>query len=109
MAYDEGLAQRIRECLQQRRGITEKRMFGGLAFMANGHMFVGVTGESLMARVGAGAYRSALKNRHVREMDFTGKPMRGYVYVEPAALRRDDRLRDWIARGLAEARQLAKG
>jgi hypothetical protein len=96
MAYDEGLAQRIRDCLQQRRGITEKRMFGGLAFMANGHMFVGVTGESLMARVGAGAYESALKKRHIREMDFTGKPMVGYVYVDPPALESDRELHHWL-------------
>jgi len=101
MAYDEGLAQRIRECLQQRRGITEKRMFGGLAFMANGHMFVGVTGESLMARVGAGAYRSALKNRHVREMDFTGKPMAGYVYVDAPALMSERELLRWLEACLA--------
>ncbi len=96
MAYDERLAQRIRNCLQQRRGITEKKMFGGLAFMANGHMFVGVTGESLMARVGARAYESALPKRHVREMDFTGKPMVGYVYVDAPALASDRELLHWL-------------
>jgi TfoX/Sxy family transcriptional regulator of competence genes len=96
MAYDEGLARRIRDCLHRRRVITEKRMFGGLAFMANGHMFVGVTGESLMARVGTGAYESALKKRHVREMDFTGKPMVGYVYVDAPALESDRELLHWV-------------
>lgn len=96
MAFDEGLAQRIRDCLHQRRGITERKMFGGLAFMANGHMFVGVTGENLMARVGSGGYESALKKRHVREMDFTGKPMVGYVYVDAPALESDQELHYWV-------------
>lgn len=96
MAYDEGLAQRIRDCLRQRRGITERKMFGGLAFMANGHMFVGVTGERLMARVGPGGYESALKKRHVGEMDFTGKPMVGYVYVDAPALESERELLYWV-------------
>lgn len=101
MAYDEGLAQRIRDCLQQRRGITEKRMFGGLAFMANGHMFVGVTGESLMARVGPSGYEGALKERHARQMDFTGKPMVGYVYVDSPALESERELLRWLEACLA--------
>ncbi len=79
MAFDEGLAQRIRELVQVRRGITERKMFGGLAFMSHGHMFVGVLGDTLMARVGSAEYAGALAQRHVREMDFTGKPMKGYV------------------------------
>lgn len=71
-------------------------MFGGLAFMTNSHMFVGVTGESLMAQVGAGAYESVLKNRHVRLMNFTGKPMVGYVYVDAPALRSERELLCWL-------------
>jgi TfoX/Sxy family transcriptional regulator of competence genes len=96
MAFDEGLAQRIRDCLHRRAGITEKKMFGGLAFMANGHMFVGVTGEFLMARVGPIEYEPALKKPHVREMDFTGKPMKGYVYVDAPALESDRELLRWV-------------
>jgi TfoX/Sxy family transcriptional regulator of competence genes len=96
MAYDEGLAQRIRDCLNQRRGITERKMFGGLAFMSNGHMFVGVTNESLMARIGADEYAHALKRKHVREMDFTGKPMTGYVYVDVPGLESDRDLIGWV-------------
>jgi len=110
MSYDERLAERVREVASELDpSATEKAMFGGLCFLRRGKMFVGIVGDQLMVRVGRDAYEAALMEPHVREMDFTGKPMRGYVYVEPAALRRDDRLRDWIARGLAEARQLAKG
>lgn len=100
MAYDEGLAQRIRDCVHQRRGITERKMFGGLAFMSSGHMFVGVTAESLMARVGPDEYAHALKRKHVREMDFTGKPMMGYVYVDAPALESDRELAGWVERCL---------
>ena len=71
-------------------------MFGGLAFMANGHMFVGVTGDFLMARVSVLEYVPALKRLHVREMDFTGKSMKGYVYVDTPALESDRELLRWV-------------
>ncbi|AWI76616.1 RNA methyltransferase [Parazoarcus communis] len=98
MAYDEGLAQRLREVLQSERDIAEKRMFGGLAFMSRGYMFVGITGELLMARVGPDDYEQALSRPHVRVMDFTGKPMRGYVYVDPPGFEADSDLSDWVGR-----------
>jgi len=79
MAYDEGLAERLRDLFVDRPGITEKKMFGGLAFMYRGHMLVGILEDSLMARVGTTEYADVLKRPHVREMDFTGKPMKGYV------------------------------
>ena len=101
MAYDEGLAERIRELLQDRRGIGERKMFGGIAFMCRGHMFVGIVGDALMARVGPVRYQEALARPHVREMDFTGKPMKGYVFVDPPGLEGDDDLGEWIERGLA--------
>ncbi|MFO1302079.1 MAG: TfoX/Sxy family protein [Burkholderiales bacterium] len=97
MAFDEGLAQRIRDCLRRRSGTTERKMFGGLAFMANGHMFVGVIGGILMARVGPDEYEHALKKPHVREMDFTGKPMKGYVYVDAPGLESDSDLHYWVS------------
>ena len=97
MAFDKGLAERVREILQARPGITERRMFGGLAFMSHGHMFVGVLGSSLMARVGPDEYAKALLKRHVREMDFTGKPMRGYVFVDSAGLESDSDLEHWVS------------
>jgi hypothetical protein len=94
--FDAGLAERIRDVLQSRHHITEKKMFGGLAFMLNGHMFVGIVGDKLMARVGPSAYAEALRQPHVREMDFTGKPMKGYVFVEPAGFEQDAALEKWI-------------
>ena len=101
MAFDEGVAQRVREALGPRRGITEKRMFGGLAFMSRGYMFVGVLGGTLMARVGPDGHRQALKQPHAREMDFTGRPMKGYVYVDPPGFESDRDLGRWVTTCLA--------
>jgi TfoX/Sxy family transcriptional regulator of competence genes len=96
MAFDEGLAQRVREALEGHAAITERRMFGGLAFLVEGKMFVGISGSKLMARVGAERYKDALALPHVREMDFTGKPMNGYVYIEPQGLAEDENLKAWV-------------
>ena len=100
MAYDEGLAERIRKVLAPHRKISERKMFGGLAFMSDGHMFVGITGETLMARIGAEYYEQALLRRHVRKMDFTGRPMKGYVFVDPPGFGSDADLAAWIDRCL---------
>jgi len=96
MPFDEGLAERIRALLDGVAGISEKKMFGGLAFMSNGHMFVGILGKSLMARVGPGNYEGELRSPHVRKMDFTGKPMKGYVFVEPPGYESDAALSKWL-------------
>lgn len=96
MAYDEGLAQRIREVLGERGGLTERRMFGGLAFLLDGKMFVGVQDSTLMARVGPERHDDALAQPHVRAMDFTGRPMRGYVYVDAPGLASDQNLQAWV-------------
>ncbi len=97
MAYDEQLAARVRKVLEGSPGITEKRMFGGLAFMKHGHMFVGISGtRRLMARVGKDNHAASLARAHVSPMDFTGKPMTGYVYVEPAGLVKDADLTFWV-------------
>ena len=98
MAYDEGLAERLREILP-REGVTERKMFGGIAFLERGYMFVGIVGDTLMARVGPEHYREALSRPHVRVMDFTGKPMNGYVFVDPAGFEDDADLADWVERG----------
>lgn len=98
MSYDEGLAERLREALQSRRGISEKKMFGGLAFMSRGYMLVGITGDILMARIGPEYYQQALSRPHVRVMDFTGKPMKGYVFVDPPGFESDSDLSDWVQR-----------
>ncbi|WP_418318900.1 TfoX/Sxy family protein [Piscinibacter sakaiensis] len=96
MAYDAGLAQRIREVLGDRPGVSERAMFGGLAFLVDGKMFVGVHESTLMARVGAERHEDALAVPHVRPMDFTGRPMKGYVYVDAPGLREDKDLQAWV-------------
>ena len=98
MAYDEALANRIRVTLGGDPAFSEKKMFGGIAFLLNGLMFVGVSGSKLMARVGRGNYEDALSHDHVCEMDFTGRPMQGYVYVEPAGIQTEEQLDVWLQR-----------
>lgn len=100
MAYDEGLAERLREVFPEHAGIAEKKMFGGLCFLARGHMFVGIVGEALMARVGPAAYEKALRRPHARVMDFTGKPMKGYVFVDPPGYEEDRDLKRWVEESL---------
>jgi TfoX/Sxy family transcriptional regulator of competence genes len=97
MAYDAGLAQRVREALGERSGVSERKMFGGLAFLVDGKMFVGVLGSTLMARVGPERHSDALARPHVRAMDFTGRPMKGYVYIDPPGLDDDRELGAWVS------------
>ena len=98
MAYDEGLAERLRETIGPHAGVSEKKMFGGLAFMSPDYMFVGIVGEVLMARIGPEAYEDALSRPYVRPMDFTGKPMKGYVFVDPPGFESDADLEEWVER-----------
>jgi hypothetical protein len=98
VAYDEALANRIREAMAGDTELSEKKMVGGLAFLHRGLMFVGVSGSKLMARVGKENYEDSLARQHVREMDFTGKPMQGYVYVEPSGLSSEEQLNFWLQR-----------
>ena len=97
MAYDHGLAQRVREVLGKRIGISERAMFGGLAFLVDGKMFIGIRNSSLMARVGPERYNDALAMPSVRLMDFTGRPMKGYVYIDPPAIAEDRDLVAWVS------------
>jgi len=97
MAYDEGLAQRLREAFGDRPEVTEKTMFGGLTFMLSGHMCCGVVGDTLMARIGPDQYEAALGRPHAHEMDFTGRSMKGFVYVDAVGLESDDDLNGWVA------------
>jgi len=108
MPYDEGLAQRIRELLEDDPRISEKRMFGGVAFMANGKMAAGIIRDELMVRVGPDGYDQALAQPHARAMDFTGRPMGGFVQVAPAGFEDDADLRAWLARGIAVAESQEK-
>ena len=97
MAYDEGLAQRLREALSD-RPVVEKKMFGGLAFMLQGNMCCGVNDDELMARVGPDAYEESLAQAHARPMDITGRPLKGYVYVASPGFEDDRDLEAWVER-----------
>lgn len=108
LAYDEGLAQRIRELLDERPDVSEKKMFGGLAFLLHGNMCVGVVGEDLMVRVGPQAHADALREPHARKMDFTGRPMKGFVFVSGDGLGSDADLLRWIERGVRFADTLPR-
>jgi hypothetical protein len=96
MAYDEGLAERIRAVLDEQPGVSEKRMFGGVAFLVKGHMSVGIVQDKLMVRVGPDSYDRILRERHARRMDFTGRPMKGFVYVVPSGYEADVDLQRWV-------------
>lgn len=98
MAFDEGLAQRIREQLQNYPNVEEKKMFGGLCFMVSRHMCCGIVEDKLMARVGPEQYESLLEKDHTQKMDFTGKPMKGMIYVEPEGLKSNKKLTYWVDR-----------
>jgi TfoX/Sxy family transcriptional regulator of competence genes len=103
MAYDEVLADRIRSVMAERDDVTEQKMFGGIAFLIGGRMAVGVIKQDLMVRVGPDAHADAVGMPHVRPMDFTGRPMRGFVYVAPAGVAGDPELRRWAGAGAAFA------
>src|SRR5256712_11599048 len=97
MAYDELLEQRVRSFFDAKRIKHEvKRMMGGLCFMVNGKMCVGVEKSRLMARVGPDAYEDALTRKGCRPMDFTGRPMRGFVFVEPECVASEGELGFWL-------------
>jgi TfoX/Sxy family transcriptional regulator of competence genes len=97
--YDESLVQRVRRLLSDQRAVEEKKMFGGLTFMLRGNMCCGVAGQRLVVRVGPDRYEAALARRGVLPMDFTGKPLKGFVYVTPDACASDEDLQDWVNLG----------
>jgi TfoX/Sxy family transcriptional regulator of competence genes len=101
MAFDEKLADRIRQAVGPRPDVTEKKMFGGLAFLQDGKMFVGIVKDDLMVRVGPERYDAALAEAHVRPMDFTGRPMVGYVFVGPGGSRTEKAVKTWVDQGAA--------
>ena len=106
MAYDDALAERVREQLAAEPAISEKAMFGGLAFLLEGNMAVGLSGDELMVRVGADASDDALARPHTRPFDMTGRPMKGWILVAPEGVAEDDDLAAWVARGVDFARSL---
>ena len=105
MAYSEHLASRVREILAEGGGVDERKMFGGLSFMVHGHMCCGVVGDDLMLRLGPDQAEQVLDEPHVRPMDFTGRPLKGFVFVAPPGVRSEARLRQWLglARDFVEA------
>lgn len=100
MGYNEKLADRIRNALGEVTDYEERKMFGGLCFMVHGSMCCGIADEDFMVRVGPDAYGDALAQPHVRPMDFTGRPLKGMVYVGTAGLRTPAALSAWVRRGL---------
>ncbi|HKC13845.1 MAG TPA: TfoX/Sxy family protein [Vicinamibacteria bacterium] len=106
MAYDEGLAERIRGILTDRRDVSEKKMFGGIAFMLRGNMCVGIVKDDLMVRVGPEAHEELVQQAHARPMDFAGRPMKGFLYVASTGLDSDADLERWVGYGLKHAMSL---
>jgi TfoX/Sxy family transcriptional regulator of competence genes len=106
MAFDEGLAERIRETVGAEPGLEEKKMFGGIGYLVNGNLAVGIHGDELIVRMGPSVPDEVLAAPHVRPFDITGKPMKGWLLVDQAGLEDDAAFRDWVERGLTFARSL---
>src|SRR5947208_7974976 len=100
MAFNEALAERIRQRLARRKNVEEKKMFGGVGFLLNGNLLVGVWKDSLIVRLGPDEGYEALREPHVKEFDITGRPMKGWVLVEPEGVEGDDQFSAWIQRSV---------
>ncbi len=100
MAYDEGLAQRVRELFEEKPEFNEKKMFGGVCYLLNGNMACGILNEDLIVRVGPEKYENSLKLPHTRKFDITGKPMKGWVMVSYEGHESDENLFEWVQRGV---------
>jgi len=107
MAFSEDLAQRIRHAMARHKTVEEKRMFGGVGFLLNGNLLVGVWKDSLCVRLGPEQAEEALPEPHVREFDITGRPMKGWVLVEPEAVENDGQVKAWIQRAVKFVGKLA--
>jgi len=108
MAYDEALADRVRDVLAARPDLTERKMFGGIAFMIYGNMAIGVSGEELMVRVGKDAHDEAVALPGARTFDMGARPMRGWLSVSPEGFEADSDLEAWVGRGVAYAESLPR-
>ena len=105
MAYEEALAERLRGILMDRPGYSERKMFGGIAFMLSGNMCCGIAKNDLMLRLGADLAEEARAKPHVRPMDFTGRPIKSMVYIAPEGFATEKALREWVnlAAGYAQS------
>ena len=106
MAYSATLAERIRKRLARRKNVEQKKMFGGIGFLLNGKMCVGVWKDSLIVRVGPEQYKDALREAFVSEFDITGRAMKGWVLVAKEGIEDDDQLQDWIQCAVKFVRKL---
>jgi TfoX/Sxy family transcriptional regulator of competence genes len=106
MAYDEALADRVREVISPRADVKELKMFGGVGFTIAGNMAVGVIKEDLMVRLDPGDAEKALAEEGVREFDFSGRPMKGWIFVSPERTSEDDGLAEWVEAGADYAASL---
>ena len=107
MAFDEKLTARIRNRLSRKKGVTEKKMFGGIAFLLNGNMSCGVHGEEMIVRLAPDATDAALVQKHTRVFDLSGgRPMKGWILIEPDGVRTDKTLAKWVETGVNYAASL---
>ena len=100
MAFSEAVAERIRQALARRKSVEEKKIFGGVGFLLNGNLLVGVWKDSLCVRLGPEQAAEALQQPGIKEFDITGRPMKGWVLVEPKGVEDDDQLKGWIQRAV---------
>lgn len=108
MAFDNALAARIRKRLGKRKGLAEKQMFGGLAFLLNGNMACGVHGQEMIVRLAPVETDKALDQKHTRVFDLSGRPMKGWILVEREGLKSDAALAQWIDTGVSYAASLPR-
>jgi TfoX/Sxy family transcriptional regulator of competence genes len=106
VAYNEDLAQRLRQALKKQRGLQEKKMFGGVGFLINGNMACGVHKEDLIVRLSSDDFEAALKIPNARVFNMTGRPMKGWIMVAAAGYATDKSLRSWIEKSVGFARSL---
>jgi TfoX/Sxy family transcriptional regulator of competence genes len=106
MAYDAALAERVRDLLTLRGDVTEREMFGGIAWMICGNMACGILGEDLLVRLEPDEAEEALREENTRVFDFTGRPAKGMVVVEPPAMAKPEDLASWIEAGVGFASSL---
>jgi hypothetical protein len=100
MAYDEILAERVRQLLDEPARLVEKKMFGGIGFLLQGNMACGVHKDYLMVRISPESQEAALSQPHVRVFDLTGRPMSGWIVVEKEGIAEEEALRYWVRRGV---------